>query len=325
MTKAFAGWSRNLELRKASTSGGIFSEIAETYILHNDIVVAAVYGYNLSVEHRIGQNLDDIKPMRGVKYVSGKIDKGIYDSIRTFLSTGRKVVFFGLPCQCAAMRKAVGASDDLMLIDLVCFGAPSLKAWLKYVKWKEMSAGKKLASINPRDKIFGWGRKTYYRYEWEDGTTDIKLSLFDPYAQLFYSTLGFRKCCFSCKFRGVERETDMTICDCWGIETMGLKLDKGTIHNGVSGILVHSDKGLSLLNKLNVEKFECPLDELVKNNKPMLHSPEMPVGWQEFNRDIETLQFSELVDKWHLKVSRAAYLRSMAKRSIAGLLRKLGI
>lgn len=93
MTKAFAGWSRNLELRKASTSGGIFSEIAETYILHNDIVVAAVYGYNLSVEHRIGQNLDDIKPMRGVKYVSGKIDKGIYDSIRTFLSTGRKSYF----------------------------------------------------------------------------------------------------------------------------------------------------------------------------------------------------------------------------------------
>lgn len=319
MTRCFVVWNKNSAERAQSTSGGMFSAIANDCLSKGGMVVAAKYGQGLRIEHGIAEHASDLNPMRGVKYVHGVIGKDVYAAVRRDLPR-RHVAFFGLPCQCAAMRKMFGHNPNLLLVDLVCFGVPPISLWLKYVEWMERKHSKRLVSVNPRDKGRGWGRRTYYRYEWADGSASLKLSLFDPYAQAFYSTLGFRRCCFSCPFRGIERQTDMTIGDCWGVEKMGLGLSDVEIKNGVSGVLVHNARAQKIFDGLDVWSREINTEMLVRENLPIVASPKMPEAWTEFSKDAENLDFGDLIEKWNLKASRTRFvingIKSAARRVV---------
>ena len=52
---------------------------------------------------------------------------GVYKELRRKLQTGNKILFVGLPCQVAAVKKYVGEAyaKDLYTIDLICHGSPS--------------------------------------------------------------------------------------------------------------------------------------------------------------------------------------------------------
>ena len=317
MTHCFAAWTKNGADRAQSTSGGMFSAIARHFLADGGMVVAAKYGEGLRIEHGVAERAEDLDYMRGVKYAQGVIGKDVYAAVRRILPK-RRIAFFGLPCQCAAMRKLFGRDGNLLIVDLVCFGAPSMRLWQKYVEWLEWKQGKRLVSVNPRYKGHGWSRKTYYRYEWDDGSASSQLSLFDPYAQAFYSALGFRRCCFACPFRGIERQTDMTIGDCWGVENMGLGLSEEEIGRGVSGVLVHNERAQKIFDGLDIWSREISVAAYVKENSPLVASPKMPDAWPEFSKDAASLDFGDLIEKWNLKVSRTRFIingiKSVARR-----------
>ena len=324
MTHCFAAWTKNSADRAQSTSGGMFSAIARHFLADGGMVVAAKYGEGLRIEHGVAERAEDLGYMRGVKYAQGVIGKDVYAAVRAALPK-RRVAFFGLPCQCAAMRKLFGRDWNLLLVDLVCVGAPSMRLWLKYVEWLERQQGKRLVFVNPRYKGHGWGRKTYYRYEWDDGSAFSRLSLFDPYAQAFYSALGFRKCCFACPFRGIERQTDLTIGDCWGVENMGLGLNEKEIGCGVSGVLVHNDRAQKIFDGLDIWSQEISVEACVRENSPLVASPSMPESWQGFANDAEMLDFDDLITKWKLKVSRLQFVVNGAKSAARRILGRKAI
>lgn len=309
--KAFVAWNPNREVVLKSTSGGVFSALAESVIASGGLVVGAVYSEGLSIRHAVAETLEDMAPMRGVKYAFGVISKGVYDRIASALSDGRHVLFTGTPCQCAAMRKRFASDANLLLVDLVCFGAPPQSLWLKYVRWLEARKRKRLVSVNPRDKKHGWGRKTYYSYQWADGRVSRQLSLFDPYAQVFYSTLGFRKCCFSCPFRGKNHPSDLTLGDGWGYETQDLP---GVIkRNGLSLVACHNSRGLAVLESCGCKIF--PIDESIihAHNRPYFESPLLHKRWAEFNTDVTCLEFGALAKKYGLTHVRAEWLACRLK------------
>ena len=322
MTQAFAAWSKNPLLLRESTSGGLFSELAAQTIGHGGMVAGAAYGGNLVVEHRVAHSESELSSLRGVKYVHGGISRNVYSEVESALNEGREVLFSGLPCQCAAVRKKFGFSPHLLIVDLVCFGAPPQKLWLKYVAWLENKQGKRLSRINPRDKRYGWGRKTYYGYKWADGGTTRKLSIFDPYAQLFYSGLGFRECCFKCPFRGVERESDITLGDLWGAEELCEGIDRRILRSGMSCV-VHTQKGLDIFRRLDVGKKELGVDAVLVHNSPIVQSPTKPPQWKRFSTDAENMDFEALATKYRLKVSVAAFVKyrilAMAARALKWL------
>jgi len=310
MTRAFAAWSRNADILRESTSGGVFSELALPILRKGGIVVGAAYGDGLWVEHRIARTEDELAALRGVKYVHGEISKEVYSSVCSALENGQDVLFSGLPCQCAAIRKMFGTHPHLLVVDLICFGSPPQKLWLKYVSWLESDVGKQVRNIDPRDKQHGWRRKTYYRYDWMDGTTTRKLSLFDPYAQAFYSGLGFRACCFNCNFRGLERETDITLGDLWGAEELCPELSRAKVRLGVSCVLVHTQNGHAVFNELDIGRKELSAKDVIAKNMPIVQSPNKPVQWDNFAADVGNMDFGELVEKYRLRIRLINYVRS---------------
>lgn len=302
MIACFAAWNKSKDVLRESTSGGVFTALAEKVILAGGIVAGAAYDEGMNVRHEIVDCVDGLARLRGVKYVCGIIGKDVYDGIRKALDVGRRVMFIGLPCQAAAIRKMFGDNGCLLVCDLVCFGAPLHLLWRKYVDCLEKKRGKRLVCINPRDKSYGWSRKTYYRYEWDDGSVNCRASLYDPYSYAFYSSLSFRRCCFSCRFKGFERGSDITLGDFWGAEKLGLPSE--VLKNGVSGVMVHTVIGMSALKTADVCSMEVGKEVLLAENHMIERSAVMPARWTEFNEDAKTMDFGGLVKKYGLQVTR---------------------
>lgn len=318
MDKVFAVISCDSKVLDQSTSGGAFSCLAHHVIEQGGLVVGAVYAEDLSIHHAVARTVEELAPMRGVKYAFGTIDKFVYEEIAAALSIGKFVMVTGTPCQIAAMRKRFGNNKYLLLVDLVCFGAPAQDVWLKYVRWLEAKKGKRLLKINPRDKKYGWGRKTYYGYYWEDGRVAHRLSLFDPYAQLFYSTLGFRACCFNCQFRGEDHQSDITIGDCWGAERLPIPAERR--RNGVSLVITHNEFAAQVLKSCDGEKIEIDESVVREDNKPYYESPEMRYDYDAFQVDLKEIPFERLIAKYSLQVTKLQWLMQVVKGKIQRIL-----
>lgn len=313
--ECFAAWSRDNTVLGESTSGGAFTELAKVVIADGGIVVGAAYGEGLTVEHRVAYSIDELKPLRGVKYVQSKITKAVFDEMAAALAEKRSVMFVGTPCQAAAIRKKFGAQEGLIVCDLVCFGSPAQSIWIKYVHWLEEQKGKRLVNICPRDKKHGWSRKIYYRYEWADGSVMRRESVFDPYAHIFYSTLGFRESCFKCLFRGFDRVSDITLCDMWSAHELGLP--KSVLRRGVSGLVVHSAAGRKLFDRADMERMSVSEDQMLRGNPCILESGEKPERWDEFSSDAQMLPFGDLVARYGLQTTRVAYAKRRLRTLIA--------
>ena len=302
MIACYAAWNKSEDVLRESTSGGVFTALAEPVLKCGGIVVGAAYGDGLKVVHYVAHDLVELTRLRGVKYVFSEIGKSVMEEMAGALDAGKSVMFVGTPCQAAAIRKRFGYAKKLLLCDLVCFGAPSNSLWLKYIAWREYKKGDRLKNLSPRDKSHGWSRKTYYRYEWADGSVDCRASLYDPYSYAFYSALGFRKCCFACMFKGFDRVSDITLGDFWGAEKLGLPSE--VLKNGVSGVMVHSGIGMSAFETANVCRMEVGKDVLLAENHMIERSAAMPERWTEFNEDAKTKDFGGLVKKYALQVTR---------------------
>lgn len=321
MTTFYAAWNRDHEALAASTSGGMFSALAMSILASGGIVVGAAYGKGLRVEHQVARNGKELARLRGVKYVFSTISKAVYDEMAAALAVGRRVLFVGTPCQAAAVRKRFGSPQELLVCDLVCFGTPSQDIWLKYVAWLEERNGKCLSFVSPRDKLRGWGRATCYRYEWEDGSVTRQSSRYDPYAYAFYTTLAFRPCCFDCRFRGVERVSDLTLCDMWNAEA--LHLPRETVRGGVSGVMVHTEIGSAAFRAAAVERLPVAEEVFLKGNFPILKSASRPANWAAFQADAATLPFDRLTRKYGLKRTPVGYARQKVVRLVKGMVAPL--
>lgn len=317
----FAAWNTKENIRYESTSGGAFSAIAEHVISNGGSVFGAAYDAKLAVRHIEVRDVESLKSIRGVKYVQSEIEANIYKKIEENLRNDVSVLFVGTPCQAAAVRSLFGYDKNLIIADLICFGVPSRSLWAKYVGWMEDKLGSKICYISPRDKKKGWGRKTFYRFDCSDGCVIRECSIHSPYAQAFYSTLAFRESCFDCKFRGVDRASDLTLFDLWGAEKIeGLSTE---LKKGVSGVVCHTLRGIYLLRScgLNLMPIDCGLVE--NENFPLTVSPTKPACWSQFQMDVENLEFEELIRRYGLKISKTDVAVQKVKDFCGSLMRRV--
>lgn len=122
-----AAWNKNLDERLKSTSGGLFYLLAERWIREGGVVFGAGYDGHLKVEHRSVETIEDLKALRGSKYVQSDVGN-TFALAKEFLKQGRKVLYSGTPCQIAGLKSFLGKDpDNLQTIDLVCHGTPSPK------------------------------------------------------------------------------------------------------------------------------------------------------------------------------------------------------
>ncbi len=279
-TQSFAAYSLNNGVRRKSSSGGIFSEIATAVINRGGVVWGAMYGQDYNVVHTCINTIKDLEYLCGAKYVqSDLID--VFKQVSEQLREGLTVLFCGTPCQIYGLhgflKCASGIKDEhvdhLFAVDFVCHSIPSPLAWKKYVQYRASvdNNGQYPLLINMRSKSSGWSK---YRYSvnFNYYNTDYSvISNKDLYMKLFIKGFISRDSCENCRFKGIERISDITLGDCWGVWEYAPDMDD---NKGTSLLLVRGEKGNKLFDliKHNIKVQKISVSDAVLNNKAIVES-----------------------------------------------------
>ncbi len=235
-----------------STSGGAFTALSDVVLGENGTVYGVVFDEKLDVCHARTDSRTGRDDMRFSKYVQSRIDRDIYAMLEEDLKNGRKVMFTGTPCQTAAVRSVFGRPASLILVDLVCFGAPSPRSWTDYKRMLEEEQGAPLTFASFRSKEKGWFRGQYQVYYRVAGKEE-RLEDTRFFEMFFRKRYLLRPSCYSCPFTDIRRASDLTIADYWGIEKFS---EEWCDRRGVSLILANTQAGRQLLERCANLQYE---------------------------------------------------------------------
>lgn len=261
-TTAYVGYATRNEIREQSSSGGVFSLLAEAILEQNGVVFGAAFDDKFQVHHISIESKEELKKLRGSKYVQSRLENTFFET-KIFLENDRRVLFSGTACQIAGLKNYLGKEyDSLVTVDILCHGVPSTKVWEVYMKYQENKFASEIKSIYFRDKQYGW-KNASLKIKFKNGKEYIMPTKNDIFQKLFLSDICLRESCYQCQFKEIPRVSDFTIGDCWGIENHMPEMDDDL---GTSVILIHSNKGEKLLRA--IENQMCLKEDELKNILP---------------------------------------------------------
>ena len=271
--KVYGAHTKNKEYIMNSSSGGLFSEIANFFILQGGVVCGATIDADHQVFHTVIDSVDDIYMLQGSKYVQSDLTR-CYAGIEQVLSSGKKLLFTGTPCQVSAIKK-IYKSPNLYTLDVLCHGVPSQKLFDEYINYLEKKHGGRLTEIVFRDKERnGWSITQRYKIEKnrKENTYYLDRHL-SEYFSGFLRNMTQRESCYACPFTTVEREGDITLADFWGVDKVRPEL---FFANGTSLLFVNSKSGDILIQGIvnNIEIAEVDINDAIKQNVNFVSPPE---------------------------------------------------
>lgn len=285
--EAFACYVNDSEIRRNSSSGGIFPILAKYVINKGGVVFGACFDNDFNVIHDFSENIEGCTNFYGSKYVQSQI-KDSFIRCKQFLSEGRLVLFSGTPCQIGGLLSYLEKPyDNLVCVDFICHGVPTPLLWKKYLK--QISNGNVITKITFRSKEFGWKlfslKIDYYNSKYYEKTFTK-----DRYMQFFLADVCLRNSCYECNFKGLNRVSDITLADFWGIENV---LPDYFDDLGTSLVIVNSEKGSHLFNKTLDELMLTSVDitKATKHNSPYFNSVRKPLLRFIFLRNLKYSNF----------------------------------
>jgi len=182
------------------------------------------------------------------------------------------VLFSGTPCQVGGLQAFLGTEyEQLIKVDLICYGVPSPRIWRKYLNGYEHKYGH-ITNVSFRDKTDGWNR-----YKCVITTMDGRGETPNVFMKGFFEDLFIRRSCYACRFRLLQRNSDLTIADYWGVEKYCPNLFD---NKGTSIVFTHSVIGERALFELTDKLYLLP--QLVDNAKK--HNPCMDLKNPKSNK-----------------------------------------
>ena len=293
---AFACKTKDEQIREMSSSGGIFSVIANYVIDNGGVVFGASFNDDFAVVHKYVEDKSALTDLFGSKYVQSKIGDS-YRKAQDFLDAGRWVLFTGTPCQIGGLLSFLKKSyNNLLTQDIICHGVPSPVVWEKYLTFKMQQKQSKIEKITFRSKRNGWKRYSL-QFVFENGEIDCKIQGKDPYMKAFFKSVSLRPSCFDCSFKTQARNSDFTLADLWGIETIAPTMDD---NKGTSLVVLHSAKALQLFEKLKEYIFVENIDLVlaINSNPCMIRSVKKPKNRIKFLKRVNANNFDKVVSKY---------------------------
>ncbi len=279
------------EVRKDSSSGGAFTLFAERILELGGLVCGAALDENFKVYHTIIDNINDLPQLRRSKYVQSDTRK-VYSKIKEALIEGKDVLFSGCPCQVAGLKNYLGKTyDNLLLLDLVCHGAPPASAFEQYLE--ENYGTENVKRFDFRTKETGYNCYNQVCHL-KDGTKFVKAFPSDAYERCMHSGLALKKSCAECLFAEAPRQGDITIGDFWGIEKYDKSLNDGL---GTSAVLINNTKGkkyFELLKEKCKLVHKVPFDFARRHNR-YFKKMNLPVGQGTYYQMLKTKGFNKAV------------------------------
>ena len=291
--RVYAAKHKDDEIRMKSSSGGVFTLLAEQIIDEDGVVFGARFDDSWEVIHDYTEIKEGLEAFRGSKYVQSRIGN-TFQQAEKFLKEGRKVMFTGTPCQIAGLKHYLRKEySNLLAVDFVCHGVPSPKVWRAYldetiarevfekntVSLHAKNRSKFIQSIEFRSKSTGWKKYSFSltlaKAETEDEKNTVFLSskFYDnPYMQAFLSDYTLRPSCYQCVCKSGRSGANITMGDFWGIEKIKPEFDDD---KGSGLILNYLIKGLDLYS---TEWQEMTYDQALDGNLSIINSARIPIN-----------------------------------------------
>ncbi|MBR4311492.1 MAG: Coenzyme F420 hydrogenase/dehydrogenase, beta subunit C-terminal domain [Akkermansia sp.] len=241
--ETYGAWHKNAAIQGNSSSGGVFTAIAEFILSKGGCVFGVRWINKLHASFVCINSADELAELRGSKYVPAHTDH-VYRKISDELKKGRPVLFAGTSCQVYALRTFLRKPyDNLYTMDIVCHGMPSHLAFRKYIEEYETLTGNTIKQVDFRKKIISWQQYSVVRTTTDGTQAQVKYTD-DDFMRLFLSDCILNKPCYNCPFITNGRQGDLSAGDFWGIQRYHKEwpLDKG-----ISVVLANSAKGRELL------------------------------------------------------------------------------
>ena len=317
--KAYACFNKNLETRMNSSSGGIFSLIANYILDLNGIVFGAQFDKEYNVVHSYIENQKDLYKFQCSKYVQSDVGD-TYKKAKEFLDNDKYVLFTGTPCQIEGLYKFLRRDyDKLYTQDFICHGVPSPRVWRKYLKEKNNMYNSQPKNISFRSKDNSW-QDFELKIQYENNVyrnTQGK----DTYLRAFLNDICLRDSCYQCNFKKKNRLSDFTLADFWGIDNIDKSMNDD---KGISLVVVNSNKGKELFEKLkeNLEYKEVNFDVAIKYNMNMISSVKMNKNSEKFFNDLDKNDLDSLVKKYIKKKSILRRILGKVKRIVKKIIKK---
>ena len=281
-----------------SSSGGMFTALAQPILEKGGVVFGAGFDKDWNVCHQYAETLKDLNKLRRSKYVQSDIG-GTFRQAKNFLEQGRSVLFTGTPCQIAGLKNYLGKEyENLLTADIFCHGVPSPAVWQKFLA--ENFSNAPIAAIDFRDKTIGWDA-SYLSVTRQGEKFPSLPGLLRPFKKLFFARQGFlfrslfrlsfsisnlyeRPSCHHCRMKDSRRAADFTMGDLWGIQHICPSFYDP---KGVSVLFVNTPQGKCFLEQIKDRLVyePVPLRQVVKYNPYYAASvPEHPKRAEFFAR-----------------------------------------
>lgn len=298
------------EIRMKSSSGGIFTFLAEHIIDKGGVVFGARFNEKWEVVHGYTETKEGLAPFRGSKYVQSNIGNS-YKQVEDFLKTGREVMFTGTPCQVAGLKKYLRKDyENLLTVDFVCHGVPSPMVWRKYLEEeiaRQSDAGKNtvltsskvspvVTGVNFRDKSSGWTKYSFVlnfskaSAEGEQSTVLSSVFTDNAYMKAFLSNLSLRPSCYACSAKVGKSGSDVTIGDFWGMSNV--ILDENDY--GVSLVLLYKKE---LFDMFTIHLVESSYEDAISGNMCIYQSVREPINRRLFFVYMTHMNFSSSLNE----------------------------
>lgn len=311
----WAAYAKNDDVRHSSSSGGIFSILAERTIYHSGVV----YGVAMSDDcytavYRRIDNIKNLPAIKGSKYLQARVGD-TFKYVKKDLEDGIPVLFTGVGCQINGLRGFLGKEyENLLCVDVICHGTPSEKIWQMYLEDFEKKHGK-AQSVNFRSKQVGWedfGMKENSIFISKDA---------DTYMQFFLRNYDLRPSCYHCHAKVLKR-SDLTLADFWGINGVAPEMNDGA---GISLVLVRTDKGAKTFNNIKEELLvkAVTYEEGVKGNPSEYSSVSRPEQRNTVFVDAQVLSYTDLVKKYKVDKPLTIPVHKRAYHKAKTLIKKI--
>lgn len=294
--KVYAAKNKDIQIRRESSSGGIFTLLADHIIeKHNGVVFGAGIDSNNMIRHLSVEDKDKIHLLRGSKYAQSDMGDS-YQEVKAYLNQGRYVLFTGTPCQVAGLKAFLQRSyKTLLCVDVVCHGSPSCDVLKYYLAGLEKEFGSRATGINFRDKKTGW-KDYFFSISFENKKKYLCQKDKSAYMRGFIGNLYLRPSCYNCKVKNLKSGSDITLGDYWGVSSRFPEFDDDT---GVSLVIVNTAKGYEYFNKLkdSMDIRESEITHAIKTNPYIARSAGLHRNRDLFFKRYRDESFDTLVDE----------------------------
>lgn len=302
----YAAINPDSDVRQSSSSGGIFSALADAVLSQGGVVFGVCWDKEWRLVFDYVETRDDLYRFRGSKYLQAHIGDA-YIRAEQFLKSGRQVLFTGTPCQIAALKRYLKRDyDNLLAVDVICHGAPSPGVFRSYLSEEiaqvadrqqknSVSLSSKpyiteqnvlntvgwyIEDIQFRDKRLGWKKFSFTlrlaeaSAEGDKNTVSLSYPLNENvFMRGFLRDFYLRPSCYSCPAKSGKSGSDITLGDFWGINQLKSEIDDD---QGISAVMVNTPQGASWLDSLSLEQCSMSYDDVCRYNSAIVRSVACP-------------------------------------------------